>query len=184
MEKEPGKNKFNCSCFFSTWVVVKLALLLTKSRNGSWTDDREAASESIPCSVQDLSGFIVITHRRLFGSVSASGPCPILIPKGNVKTSGWRLWGYETSSTQCKIWASSVKKLIIAVLCSSGLEMFQLNWIFTGERSPMCSCLEQVSLWRTSQIQGAYSQASECQCVPGKWSNLLGWWRQFCIISV
>lgn len=45
MEKELGKNKFNSSCF-STWVVVKLALLLTKSRNGSWTDDSEAASES------------------------------------------------------------------------------------------------------------------------------------------
>lgn len=113
--------------------------------------------------------------------VNASGPCPILIPKGNITASGWRLWGYETSSTQRKIWASSAKKLIIAVLCSSWLEMFQLNWIFTGERTPMWSCLERVSIWRTSQIHGVYSQASECQCVSGKWTNLIGWWRQFCI---
>lgn len=62
MEKELGKNKFNSSCF-STWVVAKLALLLTKSRNGSWTDDREAASESVLCSVRDLSDLIVITHQ-------------------------------------------------------------------------------------------------------------------------
>lgn len=66
MEKELGKNKFNSSCF-STWVVVKLALLLSKSRNGSWTDDREAASESILCSVRDLSDLIVITQTDSLG---------------------------------------------------------------------------------------------------------------------